>query len=153
MFFGIHVAYPLYQTMWLLALAYAALFLPLAVGAVGAAPRRRRRRWRRSPGRWAADPAYVLRTVTAAARRARDRRGDGAGLPHLHEGTARHAAAAARPGLDTLATELWTQTSVGAYAAAAPYAVLLVAIAAVPTWWLSTRTGVSTAWLTWLVAG
>ena len=46
-------------------------------------------------------------------------------------------------GLDTLATELWTQTSVGAYAAAAPYAVLLVAIAAVPTWWLSTRTGVS----------
>src|SRR5690606_9979945 len=28
-FFAINVAYPLYQTVWLLALAYAALFLPL----------------------------------------------------------------------------------------------------------------------------
>lgn len=32
-FFGINVAYPLYQTTWLLALGYAALFLPLAVAA------------------------------------------------------------------------------------------------------------------------
>ena len=35
-------------------------------------------------------------------------------------------------GMDTLATELWTATSVAAFAAAAPYAALLVALAAVP---------------------
>jgi iron(III) transport system permease protein len=44
-------------------------------------------------------------------------------------------------GVDTLATELWSRTSVSAYAAAAPYAALL---AAVPTWWLSAHTGVLT---------
>jgi iron(III) transport system permease protein len=47
-------------------------------------------------------------------------------------------------GMDTLATELWTNTAVGAYAAAAPYAVLLVALAAVPTFALAARTGVLT---------
>ena len=44
-------------------------------------------------------------------------------------------------GMDTLATELWTHTSVSAFAAAAPYAALLVAVAAVPTWVLAARTG------------
>jgi len=45
-------------------------------------------------------------------------------------------------GTDTLATELWTSTTVGAYAAAVPYAALLVSISAVPTWLLAARTGV-----------
>ncbi|MGM0385535.1 MAG: hypothetical protein ACQERF_06085, partial [Actinomycetota bacterium] len=40
-------------------------------------------------------------------------------------------------GMDTLATRLWTETGVGAYAAAAPYAVALVVLAAVPTFLLS----------------
>ena len=44
-------------------------------------------------------------------------------------------------GMDTLATELWTHTSVAAYAAAAPYAALLVLLSAVPTWFLAARTG------------
>ena len=35
-------------------------------------------------------------------------------------------------GFDTLATELWTRTDVGAYGAAAPYALALVLVAAVP---------------------
>jgi len=39
--------------------------------------------------------------------------------------------------MDTLATRLWTETGVGAYAAAAPYAVALVVLAAVPTFLLS----------------
>jgi iron(III) transport system permease protein len=39
--------------------------------------------------------------------------------------------------MDTLATRLWTETGVGAYAAAAPYAVALVLLAAVPTFLLS----------------
>ena len=47
-------------------------------------------------------------------------------------------------GLDTLATELWSRTEIAAYGAAAPYAIALVALAAVPAWLLSramTRTG------------
>jgi iron(III) transport system permease protein len=44
-------------------------------------------------------------------------------------------------GMDTLATELWTHTTVSAYAAATPYAALLVAISAVPTWFLVARSG------------
>jgi iron(III) transport system permease protein len=37
----------------------------------------------------------------------------------------------------TLATELWSHTAVSAYAAAAPYAALLVLLSAVPTWLLA----------------
>jgi iron(III) transport system permease protein len=36
-------------------------------------------------------------------------------------------------GMETLATRLWSQTGIGAYAAAAPYAVALVLLAVVPT--------------------
>ncbi|MFI2367979.1 ABC transporter permease [Streptomyces sp. NPDC018833] len=132
-FFGINVAYPLYQTVWLLALAYAALFLPLAVAAVSSAavqapPERRRR-------------TYVLRTVTLPL--AAPGIGAGAALVFLTCMKELPATLLLRPtGMDTLATELWTQTSVSAYAAAAPYAALLVLLAAVPTWWLSARTGV-----------
>jgi iron(III) transport system permease protein len=46
-------------------------------------------------------------------------------------------------GMDTLASELWTQTSTASYAAAAPYAALLVVLAAVPTWLLAVRTGLT----------
>jgi iron(III) transport system permease protein len=35
-------------------------------------------------------------------------------------------------GMDTLATELWNRTSVADYAAASPYALVLILVAAVP---------------------
>jgi iron(III) transport system permease protein len=44
-------------------------------------------------------------------------------------------------GLDTLATELWSRTDVAAYGSAAPYAVMLVALAAVPAWLLGRAIG------------
>jgi iron(III) transport system permease protein len=140
-FFGINVAYPLYQTVWLLALAYATLFLPLAVGVVGAAAAQAPpslEEVARSLGR---SPAYVLRTVTLPL--AAPGLGAGAALVFLTCVKELPATLLLRPtGLDTLATELWTNTSVAAYGAAAPYALLLVLVAAVPTWWLSTRTGI-----------
>jgi iron(III) transport system permease protein len=140
-FFGIHVAFPLYQTVWLLALAYATLFLPLAVGVVGAAAGQvptGLEEVARSLGR---PPLEVLRTVTLPV--AAPGLGAGAALVYLTCLKELPATLLLRPtGLDTLATKLWTQTALGAYAAAAPYALLLVAVAAVPTWWLSTRTGV-----------
>jgi iron(III) transport system permease protein len=140
-FFGINVAYPLYQSVWLLALAYAALFLPLAVAAVSAAAAQAPpglEEVARSLGR---RPSYVLRTVTVPL--AAPGIGAGAALVFLTCMKELPATLLLRPtGMNTLATGLWTHTSVGAYAAAAPYAALLVLIAAVPTWWLSARTGV-----------
>ena len=44
-------------------------------------------------------------------------------------------------GADTLATRLWSHTGVGAYAAAAPYALLLVLLAVLPTIALMRATG------------
>ncbi len=40
-------------------------------------------------------------------------------------------------GVETLATRLWNETSVSAYAAAAPYALLLVVVAGIPAWLLN----------------
>jgi iron(III) transport system permease protein len=140
-FFGINVAYPLYQSVWLLALAYATLFLPLAVGAVAGAAAQSPpalEEVARSLGR---GPARVFRSVTLPLT-----------LPGIAAGAALvfltcmkelPATLLLRPtGMDTLATELWTHTSTASYAAAAPYAALLVGLAAVPTWFLSVRGGV-----------
>ncbi|MCA1676563.1 MAG: iron ABC transporter permease, partial [Actinobacteria bacterium] len=44
-------------------------------------------------------------------------------------------------GMDTLATELWGRTEVGAYAGAAPYAAALLLLAALPTALLGRRWG------------
>lgn len=142
-FFGINVAYPLYQSVWLLALAYAALFLPLAVAAVGTAALQAPpalEEVARSLGR---RRSSVLRTVTVPM--TAPGIGAGAVLVFLTCMKELPATLLLRPtGMNTLATELWTRTSVSAYAAAAPYAVLLVLLAAGPTWWLSARTGVLT---------
>lgn len=140
-FFGINVAYPLYQTAWLLALGYAALFLPLAVaavaGAAGQAPPVLED-VARSLGR---GPLGVLRTVTLPL--TLPGIGAGAALVFLTCMKELPATLLLRPtGTDTLATELWSNTAVGAYAAATPYAALLVLLSSVPTWLLAVRTGV-----------
>ena len=139
-FFGINVVYPLYQTRWLLALAYAALFLPLAVGAVAGAAAQAPpvlEDTARSLGR---GPWTVFRTVTVPL--TLPGIGAGAALVFLTCMKELPATLLLRPtGADTLATELWTHTSVAAYAAAAPYAALLVLLAAGPTWLLAVRSG------------
>jgi iron(III) transport system permease protein len=140
-YFGINVARPLYQTVWLLGLAYAALFLPLAVAAVAAAAAQAPPvlgDLARSLGR---GPLHVAATVTVPL--ALPGIGAGAALVFLSCMKELPATLLLRPtGTDTLATELWTQTSVAAYAAATPYAALLVVLSAVPTWWLTARSGV-----------
>jgi iron(III) transport system permease protein len=140
-FFGINVAYPLYQTTWLLALGYAALFLPLAVAAVNGAAVAAPPALddvARSLGR---GPLTVARTVTLPLMLPGI--GAGAALVFLTCMKELPATLLLRPtGVDTLATELWTHTTVAAYSAAAPYAALLVAVSAVPTWLLAVGTGV-----------
>ncbi|MFC5291312.1 ABC transporter permease [Actinokineospora guangxiensis] len=142
-FFGINVAYPLYQTVWLLALAYAALFLPLAVvsvaGAASAAPPVLGEVGR-SLG---AGPVRVAFTVSLPL--VLPGIGAGAALVFLSAMKELPATLLLRPtGVDTLATELWTHTTVAAYAAATPYAFLLVLMSAFPAWVLVRRTGVLT---------
>jgi iron(III) transport system permease protein len=135
-FFGIRYAEPIYQRTPLLVVAYAVLFLPAAIGAVRASVAMSPpllEEVARSLGR---GPSQVLRRVT---------------LPLAGPGVAAGAALALltcmkelpatlllRPtGMDTLATRLWSATGAGAYAAAAPYAALLVLLAVVPTFLLT----------------
>lgn len=143
-FFGVTVALPLYQTTWLLALAYAALFLPLGVaavvGAAGQAPPSLEEVGQ-SLGRTRAE---VFRTITLPL--TLPGVGAGAALVFLTCMKELPATLLLRPtGLDTLATELWQATGVRQFAEAAPFAVVLVVLAALPTWLLARRTGVTGA--------
>ncbi|NUT36330.1 MAG: iron ABC transporter permease [Hamadaea sp.] len=141
-FFGINVAYPLYQSTWLLALAYATLFLPLAVGAVTAAALQSPPALEETARSLGRGPFTVLRTVTVPL--TLPGIGAGAALTFLACMKELPATLLLRPtGMDTLATELWRHTSTASYAAAAPYAALLVGLAALPTWLLATRSGLT----------
>jgi iron(III) transport system permease protein len=137
-FFGVRYAYPIYQRTPLLVLAYAVLFLPAAVGAVRASVAQSppvleevARSLGRSPARTLRDVTLPLAGPGVAA---------GAALVFLTCMKELPATLMLRPtGLETLATELWAETEVGAYAAAAPYATLLVLLAALPTFLLGHR--------------
>ncbi|WP_212846147.1 iron ABC transporter permease [Catellatospora sp. IY07-71] len=137
-FFGINVAYPLYQTHWLLALAYATLFLPLAVGAVASAAAQSPPGLEEAARSLGRGPWAVLRTVTLPL--TLPGIGAGGALVFLTCMKELPATLLLRPtGMDTLATELWTHTSVAAYAAASPYAALLVLLSAAPVLVLARR--------------
>ncbi|WP_238412530.1 ABC transporter permease [Saccharothrix deserti] len=130
-FFGIRFAPGLYQTTPMLAFAYAVLFLPLAVGAVRTA---------------VAHAPPVLEDVSRSLGKGRTATRlrvtvplaapgilAGAALVFLTCAKELPATLLLRPtGVDTLATELWTKTEVAAYAAAAPYAAVLLVVAAIP---------------------
>jgi iron(III) transport system permease protein len=139
-FLGVRYAEPLYQRTPLLVAAYAVLFLPAAVGAVRASVAQSPpvlEEVARSLGR---SPAAVLRSVTLPL--AAPGVAAGGALVLLTCMKELPATLLLRPtGVDTLATELWTQTGVGAYAAAAPYAALLVLLAALPTYLLGRWSG------------
>jgi iron(III) transport system permease protein len=139
-FFGVTVAFSLYQTVWLLLLAYAALFLPLAVAAVSSAAAQSPpvlEDVARSLGKRS---SAVLRTVTLPL--AMPGIGAGAALVFITGMKELPATLMLRPtGMETLATRLWTHTTVASYAAAAPYAALLVALTVIPTWLLTVRLG------------
>ncbi|WP_442812043.1 ABC transporter permease [Streptomyces sp. NBC_01803] len=134
-FLSVRYAYPLYQQWPLLVMAYAVLFLPLAVTAVRAAVAQAAPELEdmaRSLGR---GPLGALRDVTLPL--AAPGVAAGAALTFVVIMKELPATLLLRPtGADTLATRLWTHTGVAAYAAAAPYALLLILIAAVPAYLL-----------------
>ena len=125
-----------YQTVATLAFAYAVLFAPKAIGAtrsaVGAVPPDLEsvarslghgplRAWWSTTGRlaWPGIAAGGLLVLLTAMKE----------LP---------ATLMLRPtGFETLATRLWSRTEVEAFGEAAPYALALIALAAVPAWLMS----------------
>lgn len=135
-FFGIRWAEPIYQRTPLLVLAYTVLFLPAAIGSVRASVEQSPRRMEEVARALGDRPGRVLRRVTLPL--AGPGVAAGFALVMLTCMKELPATLLLHPtGMDTLATRLWTQTGAGAYAAAAPYAVGLVLLAAVPTFILS----------------
>lgn len=138
-FLSIRYAHPLYQSVLLLFAAYATLFLPLAQSALRASAElvpAGLEEVARSLGR---GPPAVALTVTLPLIAP----GIGAALALavlelMRELTATLMLAPA--GVATLATEVWSHTNDGEYAAAAPFAAMLVAVSAVPVH-LFTRRG------------
>ncbi|WP_203337368.1 ABC transporter permease [Nocardioides limicola] len=131
-FFGIRVVPGIYQQVPLLVITYAILFLPAAVGVVRASvalSSPRTEEMARSLGK---SQLGVLRSVTIPL--AAPGIGAGAALVMLTCMKELPATLLLRPtGMDTLATRLWTHTAVAEYAAAAPYAAVLVVLAVIPT--------------------
>lgn len=123
----------IYQTSFTLGFAYAVLFLPKAIGstrtAIAAVPESledvARSLGRSGTAAWWTVTARLSWTGALA----------GALLVMLTAMKELPATLMLRPtGMDTLATELWSRTEVAAYGAAAPYALALVVIAAIPAW-------------------
>jgi len=139
-FLAVRYARPIYQQLPVLVLAYTVLFLPAAVAAVRASVAQsppRLEEMARSLGR---SPAGVLRSVTVPL--AGPGVAAGAVLVFLTCMKELPATLLLRPtGMETLATELWGRTEVGAYAGAAPYAAALLLLAALPTALLGRRWG------------
>lgn len=131
-FLGIRLLPGLYQETPLLVFAYAVLFLPLAVGAVrtgvAAAPVRLEE-VSRSLGKRRLETRLRVTFPLAAPGIAA-----GAALVFLTCAKELPATLLLRPtGTDTLATELWSKTEIGSFGAAAPYAAVLIVVAAVPS--------------------
>ncbi len=136
--FTINHAFALYQSTLELVVAYAILFLPLAVvgvrSAMGEAPERLEEVGR-SLG---AGRAEVWRRVTlpliapglAVA----------FALVFISSATELTATLLLRPtGVNTLATRFWAYTAELSYGSAAPYAAMMVAVSAVPAYLISRR--------------
>lgn len=139
-FFGLRVVPDLYQRGPMLVFAYVVLFLPAAVGAVRAA---------------VAVSSPALEEVSRSLGNSRLTTWRRVTLPLAAPGIATGAAlvtlisAKELPatlmlhptGVDTLATSLWTYTSIAAHGQAVPYAAALVALGIAPTLWLLHTSG------------
>lgn len=131
-FLSVNLADPLYQTTALLVLAYAVLFLPAAAGSIRSAIEQSPpvlEEVSRSLGRGPMRTAWLVTLPLALPGI-----GAGAALVLLTVMKELPATLLLRPtGVETLATRLWAETGAGQFAAAAPYALALIVVAAVPT--------------------
>jgi iron(III) transport system permease protein len=137
-FFGTRVVPPLYQTLAMLVAALTLHFLPLAIGAVGAALAQIPPRVEEAARGLGRSPLNVFRTVTlplAAAGVAA-----AAALVFLNAIKELPATLLLAPiGFETLATNLWHETTTGFFEAGAVPALVLLVIAAPPLYLLTGR--------------
>ena len=135
-FFANAFAPAIYQTFLLVLIAYVALFLPNALSAMITPLSQSPKSLDEISSSLGLGKLETLRKVVLPI----------AG-PGIFAGTALviltvlkelPATLLLRPtGIETLATRLWTETGVGAFSAAAPYALLLVVLAGFPAWLLN----------------
>ncbi len=135
-YLGLALVPGLYQTLVMLGFAYAVLFLSNAIGSI-----------RSSTAQVPQGLEDVARTLGSGPTRAWWRVTARISLPGILAGallvllTAMKELPATlmlRPtGFETLATQMWTQTTVGSYSQAAPYAFGLVLLAAIPAFVLA----------------
>jgi iron(III) transport system permease protein len=134
-YFAVRHAFALYQSSLLLVTAYAVLGFPLALIAIRPSIAQASPRLEEAARSLGQPPLAVFRRVTlpliapglAAA----------VSIVFLSSVTELTATLVLRPtGTETLATRFWTYSSGLAYGAAAPYAALMIAISAIPTYFL-----------------
>jgi iron(III) transport system permease protein len=137
-FFATRAVPSLYQTTALLVFGLTIHYLPLGIGPVAAALLQVSPRIEEAARGLGRGRAEVFRTVTAPL--ARGGLLAGAALIFLHAMKELPATLILAPiGFETLATDIWTQTTFGFYEASAIPALLLLAVAAVPVYLLSER--------------
>jgi iron(III) transport system permease protein len=137
-FFATRFVSPLYQTTALLVFGITIHYLPLGIGPIAASLTQVSPRVEEAARGLGRSRAEVFRTVTVPL--ARSGVLAGAALIFLHAMKELPATLILAPlGFETLATDIWTQTSFGFYEASAIPALLLLAVAAVPVYLLSER--------------
>jgi iron(III) transport system permease protein len=142
-FFGARYGGVLYQTLPMLVFAYFVRFAPQALAATSAALRGVDPRVEEAARGLGHGPLSVLFRVTAPL--IRPGLLAGAALVFLSAMKELPATLLLRPiGFDTLATEIWTATSIAAYSEAAPAALLLIAASAPFVYVLAARRGADT---------
>jgi iron(III) transport system permease protein len=137
-FVSVHYVFDLYQSLPLLIIGYVMLFLPLALAGVRGAVEQVPASLEESARVLGRRPIQVLGEVTLPL--ITPGLGAGAALVFLEVMNELTETLVLRPtGTETLATEVWTHTANLEYAAAAPYAAILVLLSAVPTFLLTRR--------------
>jgi iron(III) transport system permease protein len=136
----IHALQPLYQSALLLLIAYAILFLPLALVSVRAAFVQAQPVLEESARSLGLGWVEVARRVVLPL--ARPGLGAAAALVFVSIVTELTATLLLAPiGTETLATEVWADGRDLAFAAAAPYAALMMTLSLLSTWLLARRFG------------
>ena len=133
-------ARPLYQSTLLLVVAYAILFLPLAVVSLRATFAQLQRSLEDAGRSLGLSRAAVARRVILPM--AGPGLGAAAAVVFVSIVTELTATLLLAPiGTETLATQIWSDTSTMAFAAAAPYAALMATLSLISTWMLAGRFG------------
>jgi iron(III) transport system permease protein len=141
-YFATRAAAPVYQTLALLVFALTVHYLPLGIGPVRAALAQVSPRVEEAARGLGRREGEVFRTVTAPLVRGGVLAGTA--LVFLHAIKELPATLILAPiGFETLATEIWNQTSFGFYEASAIPSLVLLAVAAPPLYLLSERAPVS----------